>query len=306
MIRIVVVGLGPLGVRIAADATARGFQVVAGVDPDPRAAARVSFPVVPRIDAIADWESIDAAVVSTVSDLAACAPTLRELLERGVSAVSTCEELSFPWLRHAELAAELDDLAKARGGRLLGTGVNPGFLMDAFPLFATTVCQRVDRIEVHRIQDASSRRIPFQRKIGAGLTPAEFEAQVAAGTLRHVGLGESLHFLARYVGLPIERWDETIEPVLGDDGRCRGVKQVGRAYRGAGSDTSIELLFIAAIGEPDPHDRVIVAGEPPLDVIWRGGVHGDIATSAVVLASIPRLLFARAGLHTMATIPMAG
>ncbi len=304
MHRILQIGLGPLGRRLAADAVERGIaETIAGIDPDPGASHGVPFPVWRTLAEVERPERFDVAIVSTVSDLARCAPTLRPLLERGMAVVSTCEELSFPWLRHRELAAELDAIARKGGGRLLGTGVNPGFLMDTVPVFVTAVCKRVRRIEVHRIQDATSRRIPFQRKIGAGLTPAEFERKAGEGTLRHVGLGESLHFISHYTGLAIDDWSETLEPVMGDGGLAAGVRQVARGTRGGQS--VIELVFVAAMGQADPHDRVIVDAEPPVDVVFRGGVHGDLATSAVVMSAIDRLCAAAPGLHTMATIPIA-
>jgi len=277
--------------------------VIAGVDPDPDAARRIDAPVVGALEHVRDWSAIDAAVVATVSDLAVCAETLEPLLERGLAVVSTCEELLFPWLRHAELAGRLETAAIGSGGRLLGTGVNPGFLMDLFPVVASSVCLAVRSIRVQRIQDASTRRLPFQNKIGAGLSPEQFAAGVEQGTLRHVGMGESLHFIAHYVGLDIERWDETLAPVMGGDGCATGVRQVARGYRG--DEVIIELEFVAAVGQRDPRDRVVIIGDPPVDLVWNGGVHGDIATSAVVLGTIDRLVKAAPGLYTMATLPLS-
>lgn len=326
MLRILHVGLGPLGQKIVADLYARGLgEVVAAVDNaaefegrtigDLLPATGASVAIQRNFSSIADWRAFDAAIVTTSSDLAQCAPTLRELLGQGLPIVSTCEELCWPWLRHAKLAHELDALAKAKGGRLLGTGVNPGFLMDAFPAAASAVSRTVRSIEVHRFQDAATRRIPFQKKIGVGLDEAQFQAQVKAGTLRHVGLGESLHFLAQRFGFAIERWEESIEPIkterelesgLGPvkPGKACGVRQQARGW--SEGRVVITLEFRAAIGLADPHDRVIVQGEPPIDLVWKGGVQGDIATSAIVLNSIAPLRAAAPGLHTMATIPQVG
>lgn len=326
MLRILHVGLGPLGQKIVSDLYARGLgEVVCAVDNAGEFQGRKLSDLVPKtgaavpiqrnFDGLADWKCFDATIVTTSSDLARCAPTFRELLKRGQCIVSTCEELCWPWLRHEKLAHELDQLARDHGGRLLGTGVNPGFLMDAFPLGATAISRTVRSIEVHRYQDAASRRIPFQKKIGAGLDDAQFAAQVKAGTLRHVGLGESLHFLAQQLGFRIERWEETIEPIkterdldcgLGPikQGRAAGVKQEARGW--AEGRVVITLRFQAAIGLADPHDRVIVQGEPPIDLVWKGGVQGDIATSAIVLNAIGPLRAAAPGLHTMATIPLVG
>jgi hypothetical protein len=325
MHRILHVGLGPLGRIIVADLVERGLgRVVAAVDSAPDIAGKPLSTVVPKagagtltvlpsLDAVTNWRDIDCALVTTSSDLAKCAPTLRDLLRRGVSIVSTCEELLFPWLRHDALAKELHDLAVKNKARLLGTGVNPGFLMDTLPVFATAVCKSVRSVHVWRIQDATTRRVPFQQKIGAGLDDQQFAAKIKDGSLRHVGLGESLHFISKYLGLGVTRWEESIEPVkaardltcaLGPipKGRSAGVRQVANGY--AGDKKVITLEFQAAIGQDNPHDRVVIHGEPPLDLTLAGGVHGDIATSAITLNCIAPLLAAPPGLHTMATIPM--
>jgi 4-hydroxy-tetrahydrodipicolinate reductase len=168
---------------------------------------------------------------------------------------------------------------------------------------------------VHRYQDASSRRIPFQKKIGVGLADAEFARQVRAGTLRHVGLGESLHFVAHQLGLRIDRWEEDLEPVratrtlksgLGPvkKGTICGVRQEARGFDK--KRIVVELKFQASIGLEDPHDRVIVEGVPAIDLRWQGGVQGDIATSAITLNTIAPLRRSLPGLHTMATIPLVG
>lgn len=323
MKRILHVGLGPLGVRILQDMHDReSGHLVCAVDNDPKVAGQPLNTLVPHadpklrvlasLDDITDWDTIDAVIVSTASDLRACAETFRTLLKKGKSIVSTCEELIYPWLRHVALAEELDELAKRHGGRLLGTGVNPGFVMDALPAFATSVCKHVKAVSCYRIQDASMRRIPFQKKIGAGLDDAGFAIKVREGTLRHVGLGESLHFIAHYLNLPIERWDEDLAPVKAERdltcglgpiprGKIAGVRQVARGY--FDERVVIHLEFQAAIGQMDPYDRVLIDGEPPLDLRIPGGIHGDVATSAVVLNAIPRIMEAAPGLHTMGTIP---
>ena len=324
-LRLLHVGLGPLGLLIEADLLARRIgRVVAAVDMAPELAGKSLASLLPGAPAdvrvlrslaeIRDWEMFDAAIVTTSSDLRACADTFRTLLERGVPVVSTCEELVFPWLRHRELADELDQLARARGTQLLGTGVNPGFVMDALPVFASGVCNAVRSVHMYRIQDASTRRVPFQQKIGAGLDVATFRARIADGSLRHVGLGESLHFVAQRLGFEVERWSETIEPVLATAplacalgpipiGHAAGVRQTAQGI--CGGKPLIQLEFQAAIGQTDPHDRVLLDSDPPIDLVIKGGVHGDVATSAIVINSLQPLITAEPGLHTMATIAPA-
>jgi 4-hydroxy-tetrahydrodipicolinate reductase len=323
MKRILHVGVGPLGQKTITELHERGLgRVVCAVDASPSLAgtplstlvpsADPKLRILPNLAAVQNWDEIDAAVVTTSSELTKCEMTFRDLLRRGKAVVSTCEELVYPWLRHVALAEELNDLAVKNGGRLLGTGVNPGFLMDALPAFLTCVSKSVRGVACYRIQDASARRIPFQKKIGAGLDDEQFSQRVADGTLRHVGLGESLHYIAHYVGLPLERWEEDIAPVKAERdmvcglgtiprGRVAGVRQVARGY--FDERCVVHLEFQAAIGQREPHDRVVIEGEPPMDMVIPGGVHGDVATCAIVINSIPRLLKAQPGLHTMATIP---
>ena len=322
-LRILHVGLGPLGLRIQRDLLARRLgATVAAVDPARGVAGRKLGELVPgapdlriaaTLDEITDWEGIDVALVTTSSDLRQCAETFRALLERGVSAVSTCEELIYPWLRHPALARELDLRAKESGAQLLGTGINPGFLMDALPVFASAVCSSVRGVLIQRIQDATTRRVPFQKKIGAGLDREAFQRAVDAGWLRHVGLGESLHFVAHYLGFEVERWSETIEPVIAvrdldcalgriPCGHAAGVRQTAEGIVGGVSVLRYE--FQAAIGQAEARDRVFLDADPPLDLVIHGGVHGDTATSAIALNALRPLLAATPGLHTMATIPM--
>jgi len=323
--RVLSVGLGPLGRLVAQDLVERDLgTVAAAVDPAPDLQGRTVGALIPgagdapiraSVEEVPRDARFDAAIVSTSSDLELVMPTLRELLDRGMTVVSTCEELSWPWLRHPVLAQELDERAIRSGGRVLGTGVNPGFLMDAFVVAASTVCSAVRSVRVTRIQDASVRRIPFQRKVGAGLDDAAFERGVGDGSLRHVGLGESLHCVSHYLGLGVERWEETLEPVRAERdlesaigsipaGRAAGVRQVARGWRGGA--LVIELVFQAAVGQADPHDRVELDGDPPVDLVWRGGVHGDTATSALVLNSVRALRSMPPGLHTMSSIPLMG
>jgi 4-hydroxy-tetrahydrodipicolinate reductase len=329
MIQVLHMGLGPVGRRVVTDLHQRGLgRVVAAVDPDPALVGRPLGEVCPDLGAdappvtvrgsleeVEDWSAVRCALVTTQSDLELCMDTFRSLLERGKAVVSTCEELSWPWLRHPVLAQELQELAVRHGGRLLGTGVNPGFLMDALPVAVTTLARDVRAITVERTQDARPRRIPFQRKIGATLDVEEFERRVSDGTLRHVGLGESLHFVAHYLGFELERWEETFEPILADEpiecdlgtvapGHARGVHQVARGW--AGGKQVVELVFRAAVGEEGARDRIAVEGDPPFELVIPGGVHGDLATASVALNSMRSLLAAEPGLHTMASLPLQG
>jgi len=250
---------------------------------------------------------------ATSSSLEVVYPQLEQIVEAGGDVVSTCEELSYPYRKQPSLAARIDKLAKERQVTVLGTGVNPGFLMDTWPLAMTAVCQDIKEIKVVRIQDASRRRLPFQKKIGAGRTIEEFNILAEAGTLRHVGLAESIAMIAAGLGWELDEITETIEPKVAETqvrsdlvtvkaGQAAGVRQVGSGLRNG--NKLITLEFQAYIGAKESFDAVYITGTPNMAVIIKGGTHGDIATASVVVNSIPRVINAPPGLISMKDLPL--
>jgi 4-hydroxy-tetrahydrodipicolinate reductase len=254
----------------------------------------------------------DVALVTTVSSVVSLESQIVELAEAGLNIVSTCEELFFPLKTQPEVAKRIDEICRQNGVACVGTGVNPGYLMDLLPTVLTGLCQDVEKVEVWRVQDASVRRIPFQQKIGAGLTLEEFEVKKKAGTLRHVGLPESVDFIAEKLGWKLDRNTESLEPVIAAEqidtgykpiakGMARGVHQVGRGF--VGDREVITLNFRAAVGEPESYDQVHIDGQPGIKSRISGGVNGDIATCAITLNAVRSILQASPGLKTMGQIP---
>ena len=140
--------------------------------------------------------SVDMVIHSTSSYLPSVMDQLLEILGAGCCVVSTCEELAYPYRKHPDLSAQLDAAAKEEGVAIVGTGVNPGFVMDKLVLTLSAVSQRVEWAKAVRVVDASKRRLPLQKKIGAGMTPEEFRQQVIAGVIKHHGLPESIAMVA--------------------------------------------------------------------------------------------------------------
>ena len=225
-LRVLQMGMGPLGIKIGEFiADRKGITTVAAIDKHPdlqnksldELSSKLSSDIVINNDL---EETINktkphAVILTTVSDLERITPQIIDLVNLGVPVVSTCEELSYPWETSAELSSQIDEAAKANNVAVVGTGVNPGFLMDALPTFLTSICQQVDSITVKRFQDASFRRGPFQKKIGAGLSLDEFEQRKQEGTLRHVGLNESMRFIGHSMGWKIDRTEDIIFPGSG-------------------------------------------------------------------------------------------
>jgi 2,4-diaminopentanoate dehydrogenase len=325
-IRVVQFGVGPIGASIVRLARQKhSLEIVGAVDRDPAKAGRDLGEVVGANDA--PWgvtisaeatavfeKPVDVVIHSTSSYLANVMDELLACLQAGCCIVSTCEELSYPFRKYAELSAKLDIAAKEEGVALVGTGVNPGFVMDKLVLTLSAASQRVDFAKAVRIVDASKRRLPLQKKIGAGMTHDEFRAQVAAGVIKHHGLPESVAMVADGLGISLDEISETIEPMIAEEtvkteylevapGQVAGVHQIARGI--TEGETKIFMELRMYVGAKQPADTIELHGEPNLTLTIPGGTHGDIATAAVAVNAIPAILAAPAGLRTVRDLPLA-
>ncbi len=324
-VRAVQFGCGPIGCSVVRYAAQRpDIALVGAVDIDKDLVGRdlgevagierpLGVSISPDADAVLSQARPDVVFLTTCSSLKTAHPQLEVCLTAGANVVSTCEELSYPYRKSPQLAIDIDGLARANKVTVLATGVNPGLLMDAWPLFMSGACQQVTRLRAVRVQDASPRRGPFQKKIGAGRTLEEFEKLVAAGSLRHVGLPESIAMIADGLGWELDEITETIEPVVAnhriktdfvtvEPGQAAGVRQVGRGMRSG--EELVTLEFEAYVGAPESYDAVYITGNPSLEVVIKGGTHGDIATAAIVVNSVHRVVEAPPGLVTMKDLPI--
>jgi hypothetical protein len=324
-IRAIQYGVGPIGASIARLMREKhAIEICGAIDTDPAKVGRDLGEVVGASDApwgvkiSADAKEIldqaaDVVIHSTSSSLSKVMEQLLACLEAESCVVSTCEELAYPYRTHPELAAKLDAAAKDWGVALVGTGVNPGFVMDKLVVTLAAVSQRIEHAKALRIVDASKRRLPLQKKIGAGMTVEEFRARVAEGVIKHVGLPESVAMVADSLNLPVDDITETIEPMVANErvqtefltveaGQAAGVHQIARGTRGGKELVYLELQMY--VGAKDPADTVELKGHPNISLVIPGGSHGDIATASVVVNSIPVILDAPAGLRTSRDLPI--
>src|SRR5438874_8803827 len=324
-IRVMHFGLGPIGAAVAKQVASRpGFKIVGAIDIDPAKVGRDLGDIVGLSKRIGVKVSGDAAralksakadvvVLCTSSSIKKVLPQIEEILKTKTAIVSTTEELSYPGYTHIRQARQIHAMAKKAKVAVLGTGVNPGFAMDALPIVMTAVCERVDRVIVNRVQDARIRRLPFQQKIGAGLTTEQFQKKVDDGSVRHVGLTESIAMIADALGWRLDRISDDIQPKLAqvtisseflavDPGYVCGIIQDGVGYRKR--EPVIRLHMEAYLGAPETYDAIEIDGSPRLQVKIPGGIHGDVATASIVVNSIPKVLSAPAGLHTMRDLPL--
>ena len=326
-INVVQYGLGPIGVETAklvlAKSKSSGLRLVGAIDIDPAKVGKdvseilglsepTGIKVSDNAQQVFDAVKPHVALHTTTSFLQKVYPQLTACIESGVHVVSSTEELLFPYDRHPDLSRQLDDLAKKHHVAVLGTGVNPGFVMDVLPLVLTGVCTSVRAIRVERVVDASKRRLPLQRKIGAGITTEEFEEKKKTGVFGHIGLRESLLFVADGLGWKFDRVQEALQPMVASreivtpyfrvqPGRVSGIHHTIAGSVGAKEILSLDLKMY--VGADDPHDAVYVDGDPPVDAVIRSGVFGDSATVAALVNAIPLVLQSPPGLQTLKDLP---
>src|SRR5258708_168149 len=324
-IRVLHYGLGPIGAAVVKQvADRRGFRVVGAGGIDPAKDGRDLGEVAGggralRVKVSGDAKKTikatkpDIVVLCPLSSRKKVLPQIEEILKLKVPIVSTTEELAYPMGANMKYARAIHAMAKKAKVAVLGTGVNPGFTMDALPITLTGVCERVDSIRVDRVQDARVRRLPFQQKIGAGLTREQFQKKVDDSSVRHVGLAESVSMIADAMGWKLDRITDEIRPKMAtetvsseylavDAGYVCGIVQDGVGYRSG--QPVITLHMEAYLGAPESFDAVEISGSPRIRSKVAGGIHGDVATASITVNSIPKILQVAPGLHTMRDMPI--
>jgi 4-hydroxy-tetrahydrodipicolinate reductase len=319
---VALVGLGAIGREVAsAVLDTPELRLVAAMDVDPQLIGKPLSGLLGRAAGDLQVEEESARVLAraeggvllqvTGSRLPTVAAQIERAVGVGLNVVSSCEELAFPWLNHPEVAEKLEKLAQKHGVSVLGTGVNPGFVLDRLVCTLASVAGKVTRVVAERVVDASSRREQLQRKVGAGLTREQFERAVGAGKVGHVGLVESAALVSAGLGLSCDEFEESIEPFMAtravqgpvpvDIGRVAGSSQVARGF--ASGREVVTLSVTIAVGAPDPHDSIRIEGDPPLRFRAEGGVPGDRATIWSIVNAIPPVVTAEPGLLTVLDLP---
>lgn len=322
-IKIAQFGLGPIGLETLKLAAQKPWaKIIGGIDINPALAGR-SLAELTGVESLRDakvYRSLDELLVhakpdvifhTAVSKIRLAIAQVEPMARAGISVVSSCEELLYPALREPDMARQLDDTCKKYGARVLGTGVNPGFVMDVLPVCLTGVCRNVSAIHIQRVVNAATRRGPLQKKIGSGLAPAEFECLFAEGKAGHAGLKESAALIAHCLGWNISELTETGHAMVADHdiktphvevkrGQCCGLHQRGEAKVDGVLRLTLDLKMY--LDAPNPHDACQIEGEPSLKMMIDGGVAGDAATVASLVNAAPRVLKAPPGLLLMTDI----
>jgi hypothetical protein len=326
-IRIVLFGVGAVGAMIAKFLLGKqGLEIVGAVDVAKDKVGKdlgevlglgkkLGMKVSDDPDGLLFKVKADVAVHATSSYLKDVYPQIATVVKHGVNVVSTCEELSYPFVSEPELTRKLDSLARRHNATVLGTGINPGFLMDTLVITLTSVCQEVERIEATRVMNAATRRLPFQKKIGGGLTVDEFRKKISEKQITgHVGLEQSIGMIAAALGWKLDKIVvEDVEPVIAkktvhsrdievEVGAVAGLRQKAKGM--IRNREVVVLDFQAYIGAEEDYDSIMIKGVPNVNERIQPCVHGDLGTVAMVANAIPRVINAPAGLVTMKDLPV--
>jgi 4-hydroxy-tetrahydrodipicolinate reductase len=320
VIRAVSFGLGPIGLAAARLALQKtSIQLVGAIDIDPNKIGKdlgdllelgKKTGVVVEGDAEAALRRLqpDVMLHCTSSFMPMVKDQLLLAARCGVDVVSSTEELLVPEFQHPALAKELDAAALAAGVSFLGTGVNPGYAMDFIAVVASAVTFDVQAVKCTRVVDAGTRRLPLQRKVGASLTKAEFQAQMATGKFGHIGMRESVALLARALDFKVDKIEQTVEPVIAvedhktpfltvKEGQVAGIRNHGYGYIGKRLVLHLDLSMY--VGAPDPRDEVVLESTPPIHLKFHGGIAGDQATAAILVNNLHGVVAAPPGLRTV-------
>lgn len=320
---VVVMGLGAIGQEIARAALSSDeVELIGAVDSSPTLAGRTLADVLGQATGTMKVQSSISAAVgrrkgvvllhATGSRLPQVKDQLLEAMSHGMHVVSTCEELAFPWFNHAEIAEKLEAAAKRANVSIIGTGVNPGFVLDRLAATAGQVCGQVRHAKISRTVDARTRREALQRKVGAGLSEEAFFSLVDQGRIGHVGLVESAALCALGLGLDCDDYEEELTPVFATEditggafvvkkGQVAGMHQVAVALEDGQERVRLELTI--ALGADEPQDVIELEAEPKLKLVIPGGIPGDRATANLVVNAAPRMTASQAGLLTVLELP---
>ena len=323
-LRIAQFGLGAIGLATLRLAASKPWaQVVAGIDISPamKGKSLAELTGEPSMQGVVHSTFADAleharpdVVLHTAgSKVDSTFDQIEPMIRAGMLISSSCEELLYPALRSPKRAQEIDALCRRHGASVVGTGVNPGFVMDVLPVCLTGVSRSVRSIYVERVVNASTRRMMLQKKIGSGMDPQAFRDLFKAGKAGHAGFRESAALICHSMGWAFDEIVETCEPVIADHdirteffevakGLTCGLHQVVTATVAGRTPLTMDLKMY--LDAADPHDAAVIEGEPRLDMRLNGGVAGDDATIAALINAIPRLKKAGAGLHLMTDLPV--
>ena len=330
-VKVAVWGFGAMGQGIVESLmTKKGVEITGICDINPALVGKGMFEalgkvsdqedviITPSIDEAVDVSNCDVCILATDSFTAKAFPKMEILLNKGVNVITTAEEMAYPKANEPELTAKLDEIAKANGVSVLGTGINPGLVMDLLALCLSGAMTNVTKVTCKRVNSLSPFGETVMEEQGVGITVEEFDKGVAEGTLAgHVGFAESIGMIADGLGLEVDGFQQQMKPIVttidrkspygfAAAGHLAGVNMTGQGLKGG--EVIIDMIHPQQI-EPemeDTHtgDYITLEGDPRIEMSITPEINGGVGTIAMCINCIPQVINADPGVITMLDIPV--
>lgn len=331
-VKVAIWGFGAMGSGMARMIlNKQGFAIVGVCDKNPNYVGKSIFDILgierkdhpecivkEDIDDCVTEKSCDIVLLATDSFTKNAYPKIIKLVEKKVNVISTAEEMAFPQAQNPELAKNMDLMAKENGVTILGTGINPGMMMDLLVVCLSGVMTDVKSIDVSRVNSLSPFGQAVMEEQGVGLTVQEFEAKMKENALAgHVGFAESISMIAKALGWKLENFTQQMEPIITDVDRksaygfakakdvC-GVNMTGQGY--VDGEIKINMHHPQQIephlGGVETGDYINIKGTPEVNMAIKPEIDGGLGTIAMCVNMIPHVINARPGLKTMIDLPV--
>lgn len=331
-LKVAIWGFGAMGSGMAKMILKKqGFEIVGVCDLNPNYLNKSMFTILnmenpynydviikSNIDEVVQTKSCDIVLLATDSYTSKAFPKIIQLLEKQVNVISTAEEMAYPAAGESLLAKKMDEVAKANNVTVLGTGINPGMMMDLLVVAMTGVMEELNHIEVSRINSLSPFGKTVMEEQGVGLSLHEFNEKMNQGKMAgHVGFLESVHMIAKGIGQEIQSFEQGMEPIVTDIDRkspygfaAKGnVAGVGMSAK-AKTNKNINIIMNhpqqiePELAGVNTGDYITIKGTPEVNLSITPEIDGGIGTIAICVNMIPHVINAKSGLKTMLDLPV--
>ena len=332
-VKVVIWGFGAMGSGMA-DMLLRkkGVEIVGVCDKDPNKVNRSMYEILgmnrgerkeviikDNEEEVFTKKCADIALLCTDSYVKGAYNKIKFILEKEINVISTAEEMAYSKAQSPELSEEIDKIAKANGVSVLGTGINPGLIMDLLAVALTGACIEVESIECERVNSLSPFGPTVMEEQGVGIRPEDFDRKVEEGTLSgHVGFAESIRMITDAIGWKLDNAiSQGCRPIISnvyretpyakvEAGNVAGVNMVGHGM--VDGERKVNMIHPQQI-EPELEgvgtgDYIRIKGVPDINMSIKPEVPGGIGTIAMCVNMIPHVINARAGLKTMIDLPV--
>jgi hypothetical protein len=328
-VKVIVWGLGAMGTGISKMIlTKKGIEIVGALDKDPSKfgkdlgevlnAENLGVLVSNDAEILMSETKADIVILAIDSFVKGVYPAIKQVVESGKNCITIAEEMAYPYIVHKELSEELDRLCKENNVTILGTGVNPGFVLDSLIITLSGACKSVTSIRAERINDLSPFGETVMRTQGVGLTTEEFEVGIENGSIvGHIGYAQSIPMIAKALGLKYDQITETLEPIISntyretpcvkvEPGMVAGCDHIAIATKNGKPIITLEQLqqIHPEAEAVDTGDYIYIKGDADLNLVIKPETPGGIGTMAMAVNMIPQVIASRAGLKTMMDLPI--